>query len=170
MSSLESSCLLACSMIPRRATPPCLPVLTLPCHRYVDLGTMAMDHNTLAGNSDCDHMHDGLGFLTNHGAQTVQFEQALQAVNPRVSVPYWDYTIGKACTIGRLVALSYPPPLACFTCIETGADTVCSGGCRWSHCRALRRRPDCDNHRPQFFLNYESRAPSSSPHLLGRWS
>ena len=41
-------------------------------------------NNAQAGNSDCDHMHDGLGFLTNHGAQTVQFEQALQSINPRV--------------------------------------------------------------------------------------
>ena len=44
-------------------------------------------------NPDCDQMHDGLGFLTNHGAETMQFEQSLQAVDPSVSVPYWDYTI-----------------------------------------------------------------------------
>jgi hypothetical protein len=75
--------------------------------KYVDIGTFAMDHNALAGNSNCDHMHDGLGFITNHVAQTVQFEQALQAVNPRVSVPYWDYTIGKTKCSHRL-----PPPAA----------------------------------------------------------
>jgi len=39
--------------------------------RYVSVGTFAMDHNTLAGNKDCDHLHDGLGFLMNHGALTV---------------------------------------------------------------------------------------------------
>ena len=39
--------------------------------KYYGIGTLAMDHNVLAGNTDCDHMHDGLGFLTNHGAQTV---------------------------------------------------------------------------------------------------
>jgi len=39
--------------------------------KYYGIGTFAMAHNILAGNSDCDHMHDGLGFLTNHGAQTV---------------------------------------------------------------------------------------------------
>mmetsp|Transcript_39284 Transcript_39284/g.50743 ORF Transcript_39284/g.50743 Transcript_39284/m.50743 type:complete len:433 (-) Transcript_39284:300-1598(-) len=38
-------------------------------------------------------MHDGLGFVTSHSALTLMFEQTLQAINPRVTVPYWDYTI-----------------------------------------------------------------------------
>ena len=37
-----------------------------------------MEHNYLAGNAVCDQMHDGLGFVTNHGAETMQFEQSLQ--------------------------------------------------------------------------------------------
>ena len=37
-------------------------------------------------------MHDGLGFLTTHVALTAFFERGLQAVNPKVTVPYWDYT------------------------------------------------------------------------------
>jgi len=39
--------------------------------KYYGMGTFAMAHNILAGNSDCDHMHDGLGFTTNHVTQTV---------------------------------------------------------------------------------------------------
>lgn len=50
-------------------------------------------HNSLAGAKDCDHMHDGLGFLTLHVALSQRFEQALQAVTPRMSLPYWDFTI-----------------------------------------------------------------------------
>ena len=53
-------------------------------------------HNQLAGALDCDHMHDGLGFLTQHLGLSLRFEQALQAVNPAVSLPYWDYTIDSA--------------------------------------------------------------------------
>lgn len=30
--------------------------------------------------SECDHMHDGLGFLTTHGALTLDFEKAMQMV------------------------------------------------------------------------------------------
>ena len=37
--------------------------------------------------------HDGLGFLTNHALMTNTFEYSLQAVNPKLTLPYWDYTI-----------------------------------------------------------------------------
>ena len=50
-------------------------------------------HHRLAGARDCDHLHDGLGFLTQHAALTLTFEKVLQLIDPSVSVPYWDYTI-----------------------------------------------------------------------------
>merc|ERR1712196_737262 len=50
-------------------------------------------HNTLSGNPDCDHLHDGLGFLLSHAAFSLEFEQALQAVTPSVTLPFWDFTI-----------------------------------------------------------------------------
>lgn len=37
--------------------------------------------------------HEGLGFLTNHGLLTNTFEYSLQQVNPKLTVPYWDFTI-----------------------------------------------------------------------------
>ncbi len=37
--------------------------------------------------------HDGLGFLTNHAIITNTFEYSLQRVNPKLSLPYWDFTI-----------------------------------------------------------------------------
>ena len=37
--------------------------------------------------------HDGLGFLTNHALITNTFEYSLQAVNPKLTLPYWDFTI-----------------------------------------------------------------------------
>lgn len=61
--------------------------------KYYGAGFFGDKHNVLSGNSNCDHMHDGLGFLPGHLALTVMFEQALQAINPRVTIPYWDYTI-----------------------------------------------------------------------------
>lgn len=36
-------------------------------------------------------MHAGI--MTHHVGYTLLFEQALQVVNPAVSVPYWEYTI-----------------------------------------------------------------------------
>jgi hypothetical protein len=39
-----------------------------------------------------DRLHDGMGFMTQHFALTNQYEMALQAVNPAVALPYWDFT------------------------------------------------------------------------------
>jgi len=50
-------------------------------------------HNQLAGSKYCDHMHDGYGFLTQHAALSKWFEVVLQAIEPSVALPYWDYTI-----------------------------------------------------------------------------
>ena len=53
----------------------------------------AEQHALLAGDSECDHMHDGMGFFTQHLGLTLEMEQALQVVSPSVSLPYWDFTI-----------------------------------------------------------------------------
>jgi hypothetical protein len=42
-----------------------------------------------AGARELDHIHDGLGLVTQHTALTMEFELALQAVTPRLTVPYW---------------------------------------------------------------------------------
>ncbi|CAN0341395.1 unnamed protein product, partial [Ectocarpus sp. 8 AP-2014] len=49
-----------------------------------------------AGVKDCDHWHDDAGIMTHHVGYTLQFEQALQVVDPSVSIPYWEYTIESA--------------------------------------------------------------------------
>jgi hypothetical protein len=49
-------------------------------------------HLLNSGLQIVDRFHDGLGFLTQHVALTNEFETALQAINPMISVPYWDYT------------------------------------------------------------------------------
>lgn len=37
--------------------------------------------------------HDGLGFLTSHSLISNTFEYSLQRVNPKLTLPYWDFTI-----------------------------------------------------------------------------
>ena len=41
----------------------------------------------------CSAYHKGAQFIGSHMALTLEFEQALQAINPAVSVPYWDFTV-----------------------------------------------------------------------------
>ena len=48
-------------------------------------------HLTGAGTADCDHWHDGAGLVNNHVALTLEVEQSLQAVDPSISMPYWEY-------------------------------------------------------------------------------
>lgn len=42
--------------------------------------------------------HDGLGFLTSHGLLSNTFEFSLQQVNPKLTLPYWDFTIESSST------------------------------------------------------------------------
>ena len=67
---------------------------------YKTLDDYVQIHLDQAGNKLCDHMHDGLGFLTQHMALTNQFETALQLVSPKVTVPYWDFTLDKYEALG----------------------------------------------------------------------
>lgn len=39
-----------------------------------------------------DHMHDGMGFLSQHISITNEFESSLQSIYPSVSIPFWDYS------------------------------------------------------------------------------
>lgn len=36
---------------------------------------------------------DGIGFGITHSMVTLMFEQAMQLVNPKLALPYWDFTI-----------------------------------------------------------------------------
>lgn len=50
-------------------------------------------HYFAASFRDSDHIHEGYGFLTQHLKLTYYYEKSLQAVNPSISLFYWDYTI-----------------------------------------------------------------------------
>ena len=37
----------------------------------------------------CSPFHGGLSFLTSHAAFTLELDQSLQAINPKLTQPYW---------------------------------------------------------------------------------
>ena len=49
-------------------------------------------HLNGAGTTDCDHWHDGAGMLNKHVAISLEMEQSLQAVDPILAMPYWEYS------------------------------------------------------------------------------
>ncbi|KAJ8601830.1 hypothetical protein CTAYLR_009044 [Chrysophaeum taylorii] len=59
---------------------------------FRSLDGFAKIHLERAAKRQVDAMHDGLGFLTQHVALTNELELALQAIDPSLAVPYWDYT------------------------------------------------------------------------------
>jgi len=54
---------------------------------------LSAEHNNLAGDKGCDHLHDGMGFLPGHLSVTRLLEASLQSVDSSVAFPYWEYTI-----------------------------------------------------------------------------
>ena len=65
--------------------------------RYHDIHHFVRMHMYWSGNADCDHWHEGPGFTTSH-VGLLAHERALQAVDPSVSLPYWDYTVDSSGT------------------------------------------------------------------------
>ena len=54
---------------------------------------IAYAHHFNAAQQNADHIHEGLGFLPQHIKLTNIVELAVQAVDPSVSMPYWDFTM-----------------------------------------------------------------------------
>mmetsp|Transcript_73800 Transcript_73800/g.210475 ORF Transcript_73800/g.210475 Transcript_73800/m.210475 type:complete len:697 (-) Transcript_73800:230-2320(-) len=61
--------------------------------KFRSIEFLVREHLYGAAAKDCDHWHDDAGILTHHMAFTLELEQSLQAIQPTISMPYWDYTI-----------------------------------------------------------------------------
>jgi outer membrane lipoprotein-sorting protein len=55
-------------------------------------------HRTAFMSSPNDPAHNGPGFLPWHREYLRRFERALQAIDPSVSIPYWDWTVDRSTT------------------------------------------------------------------------
>ena len=59
---------------------------------YHELDYFNRVHLERAAGRQNDALHDGMGFMLQHISLTDEFERALQAVAPGLTIPYWDYT------------------------------------------------------------------------------
>lgn len=64
--------------------------------QYHSASYFAAAHDFNAAQQDADHIHEGLGFLPQHIKLTNMFEEAMQAVDPSITLPYWDFTMDVA--------------------------------------------------------------------------
>ena len=56
--------------------------------------------------------HGSNAFLTAHAAFTLELEQALQAIDPRITQPYWDFTVGPSFLIFfKFLLLAFSSPV-----------------------------------------------------------
>jgi len=62
---------------------------------YYDKNWFIREHMYGGAEITCDHWHAGIGFLATHIAFTLQWEKAIQAVDPTVAAHYWDFTIDR---------------------------------------------------------------------------
>lgn len=60
---------------------------------FIPIHTFVAEHAIASNNIMCDEFHDGSGFLTHHLALHNAFEASLRAIDPSVTLPYWDFTI-----------------------------------------------------------------------------
>ena len=49
-------------------------------------------HLQASAEKECDHWHDGPTVVSTHIGISLEFEEALQLVDPSVALHYWDYT------------------------------------------------------------------------------
>ncbi|CAM9780271.1 unnamed protein product [Ectocarpus sp. 12 AP-2014] len=101
-------------------------------------------HHKAATHGTCDHFHDDLGFLVSHSVLTNTFEYSLQAVNPRLTVPYWDFTIETSTSTETVYDPASPytrTPLLNASCIGTADldDGMVKDG-RWAKCEIPKVR------------------------------
>ena len=61
--------------------------------KFTSIATFVAAHSMASNDIMCDAFHDGSGFLTHHLALTNSFEASIRAVDPSVTLPYWDFTI-----------------------------------------------------------------------------
>ena len=60
--------------------------------KYRSATYMVRKHLYGGASKECDHWHDDAGIVTHHMAFTLEAEQSLQAIDPQLAMPYWDYT------------------------------------------------------------------------------
>jgi len=60
---------------------------------YHSASYLLKSHHFNAAWPDGDHIHEGNGFMTQHVKMTNIIELSMQAVDPSVSLPYWDFTM-----------------------------------------------------------------------------
>lgn len=61
--------------------------------KYHNYARLLEYHYFNAAWQDSDHIHEGNGFIAQHIKMDLIFQRSMQAVDPTVTLPYWDFTM-----------------------------------------------------------------------------
>ena len=61
--------------------------------QFTSIDVLVAVHSLASNDVMCDGFHEGTGFISHHLALTNTFEESMRAVDPTVTLPYWDFTI-----------------------------------------------------------------------------
>lgn len=64
--------------------------------KYISSNELLALHGTNSALRDNDHFHNGAGFLAQHLRLDTMVLESVQSIDPRVSTPYWDWTVEMA--------------------------------------------------------------------------
>jgi len=129
-------------------------------------------HALASNDIRCDQFHEGSGFLPHHLALTNSFEASMRAVDPSVTLHYWDFTIeGQSILVNNQLPhdlLSVTPLLtdAWFGSVDANNHIADS---RWAHSYMPKAATDTDTHNSYGFIrSYWNNNPESevSRHLF----
>lgn len=60
---------------------------------FTSIDVLVAVHSMASNDVMCDGFHEGTGFISSHLGLTNTFEMSMRAVDPSVTLPYWDFTI-----------------------------------------------------------------------------
>ncbi len=66
---------------------------TFRSRKFKNIASFVTKHLIGSASKSCDAWHDDAGMMNHHSALSLEFEQAMQAVDPSVALPYWDFTL-----------------------------------------------------------------------------
>lgn len=62
-------------------------------YHYYSTDYFSRLHLYMTSDESCDHWNNGPGYIMSYMALTYMYEKSLQAINPSITIPYWDYTL-----------------------------------------------------------------------------
>lgn len=117
--------------------------------KFTSIQDFVAIHSIASNDIRCDQFHEGSGFLTHHLALTNSFEASMRAVDPTVTLHYWDFTIeGQSILLNNQLPrdLLTVSPLFSHTWFGSVDESNHISNSRWAHSLMPRATSESETH------------------------